>query len=144
MLSAELDIPFFDADDFHPASNIEKMARGNPLDDEDRQPWLETLAARLSAWEREGGAVLACSALNERYRKTLSSQCSAPPRWLMLHAPEEVIAERLVSRKGHFLGQALLKSQLDTLEIPDYGWTFDATASPQEIVNEILTRLRSE
>ena len=66
LLSESLELPFFDADDFHPASNVDKMSRGIPLDDADRQPWLETLACELAEWEKQGGAVLACSALKAR------------------------------------------------------------------------------
>ena len=139
-----LNIPFFDADDFHPASNIEKMASGLPLDDGDRQPWLEKLANNLSDWQEEGGAVLACSALKESYRATLGSQCGKAVQWVILDASEELLAERLAARKGHYLDPALLRSQVDTFELPDYGWRVDVTSSPQEIINSILMRLRGE
>ena len=142
LLSEALEIPFHDADDFHPASNVEKMSSGIPLDDGDRRPWLETLARNLSAWEGNGGAVLACSALRERYRKILGSRCSEHIRWIVLHASEAALADRVASRKGHFFDRRLLGSQLDALEIPHYGWLIDAQPSPREIVNEILLRLR--
>jgi 6-phosphogluconate dehydrogenase/gluconokinase len=141
LLSEALNIPFFDADDFHPASNIEKMAGGYPLDDEDRRPWLETLAGNLPAWEKEGGAVLACSALKESYRATLGARCSESTRWIVLYASEAVLAERLTSRKGHFFDQQLLSSQLDAFEMPDYGWLIDVNSAPEEIISNILTRL---
>ena len=141
LLAEALEIPFHDADDFHPASNVEKMSSGIPLDDGDRRPWLEALASKLSAWEKDGGAVLACSALKESYRTILGSRCSARIRWIVLHAAEAVLADRVASRKGHFFDQRLLGSQLDALEIPDYGWLIDVQPSTQEIVNEILLRL---
>ena len=144
LLSEALEIPFHDADDFHPASNVEKMSSGIPLDDGDRRLWLETLARNLSVWEKEGGAVLACSALRERYRTILESRCSERIRWIVLHASEAVLGDRLASRKGHFFDRRLLGSQLDALEIPDYGWLIDAQPSPREIVNEILMRLREK
>ena len=144
LLSEALKIPFHDADDFHPASNVEKMSSGLPLDDGDRRPWLETLAGNLSAWEKEGGAVLACSALGERYRTILGSRCSERIRWIVLHASEAVLADRLASRKGHYFDRRLLGSQLDALEIPDYGWLIDVRPPPREIVNEILMRLREK
>jgi len=143
-LSEALDVPFYDADDFHPASNIEKMASSLPLDDSDRRPWLETLASELSAWEKEGGAVLACSALKESYRTTLGSRCGESIRWIFLTGSKTVLAERLASRKGHFFDQNLLGSQLKALEIPDYGWQVDIESSPQEIVKTILKRMRGE
>lgn len=144
LLAEALGIPFHDADDFHPASNLKKMSSGIPLDDGDRQPWLDTLSSELSGWEKEGGAVLACSALKERYRTILGSRCTERIRWIVLHANEAVLADRVASRKGHFFDRRLLGSQLDALEIPDYGWLIDAQPSPKDIVNEILMRLREK
>lgn len=144
LLAEALEIPFFDADDFHPATNVDKMSAGVPLDDRDRLPWLDALARKLSAWEKEGGAVLACSALRERYRTILGSRCSERIRWIVLHATEAVLADRMASRKGHFFDRRLLGSQLDALEVPDYGWLIDVRPSPREIVNEILSRLRNK
>ena len=144
LLAEALELPFYDADDFHPASNVEKMSNGIPLDDGDRRPWLDTLASHLYAWEKEGGAVLACSALKERYRTILGSRCGERIRWIVLHANEKVLADRMASRTGHFFDRQLLGSQLDTLEIPDYGWLIDVQPSPQEIVNELLMRLRNK
>ncbi len=144
LLAEALKIPFHDADDYHPASNLEKMSNGIPLDDGDRRPWLDTLASSLSVWEKEGGAVLACSALRECYRTLLGSRCSERIHWIVLHASEAVLADRVASRRGHFFDRQLLGSQLDALEIPDYGWLIDVQPSPQEIVNEILMRLRDK
>ncbi len=144
LLAEALEIPFHDADDYHPESNVEKMSNGIPLDDGDRRPWLDTLASHLYAWEKEGGAVLACSALKERYREILGSRCGERIQWIVLHANEAVLADRMASRTGHFFDRQLLGSQLDTLEFPDYGWLIDVQPSPQEIVNEILMRLRDK
>ena len=144
MLSEALDVPFHDADDFHAASNVAKMANGQPLDDADRQPWLEELAARLAGWQEEGGAVLACSALKESYRATLESKCDETIRWVFLTASEKELAARLALRKGHFFDPDLLASQLEALEVPRYGWHVDTEASPREIVDTILQRLRVE
>ena len=143
LLSEKLGVPFYDADDFHPESNIEKMGNGRPLFDEDRQPWLETLAARMGDWEKEGGGVLACSALKELYRETLASGCEEDLRWVFLTGTEATLAKRLASRQGHFFDRNLLGTQLSALEIPDYGWQVDVEASPEEIVDSILERLRS-
>lgn len=143
LLSGALDLPFIDADDYHPATNIEKMRSIGPLDDEDRQPWLETLAEGLSEWEEQGGAVLACSALKESYRSTLGSKCSGDLTWIVLHGSRELLNDRLVSREGHFIDEKLLGSQLDAFEEPDYGLRLDVNASPDEIVREVLERVRS-
>lgn len=144
LLSEELGVPFFDADDFHSASNVKRMASGRPLNDAERQPWLETLANNLSDWQEEGGAVLACSALKESYRATLASRCGEDIRWIFLTGSEAMLAKRLASRKGHFFDSNLLGSQIEALEIPDYGWQIAIDSSPQEISNAILKRLRSE
>ena len=144
LLSEALGIPFFDADEFHPASNIEKMSKGVALSDTDRRPWLETLARQLAAWQQEGGAVLACSALKESYRSILGSHCTESITWIILLASEALLTERLAARKDHFFNQNLLASQLEALEIPDYGWTFDVKSSQHEIVGTILERLRGK
>lgn len=144
LISDALNVPFYDADDFHPPSNVEKMASGRPLDDADRQPWLEILASKLVDWQEEGGAVLACSALKETYRATLGSRCGRSIQWILLTAPEALLTERLAARKGHYFDRNLLGSQLEALEVPDYGWQIDVQSSPQDIVNTILERLRDE
>ena len=71
LLAAELSYPFIEADDFHTKENVLKMSKGIPLNDEDRYPWLQSLARELEIQERNKGAVLACSALKELYRKIL-------------------------------------------------------------------------
>ena len=142
LLSEALDIPFYDADAFHPSSNIEKMTSGTSLDDEDRKPWLEVLARNLSTWQEDGGAVLACSALKETHRAILGSQCSYSITWIVLHASRAVLSDRLESRKVHFFDQQLLSSQLKAFEAPDYGWLVNAEASPRDIVADVLSRLR--
>ena len=144
LLAEALRLPFFDADDFHPASNVAKMRSGAPLDDEDRLPWLEALAGRLAVWEQTGGAVLACSALKEPYRKVLGSQCSEQIQWVVLNAPPNLLVDRLASRKGHYFDPELLHSQIDAFELPDYGLHIDVASSPEEVVKNILTRLRGE
>ena len=144
LLAQALGVPFHDADDYHPAPNIKKMRNGIPLDDEDRRPWLETLSGKLPAWEQEGGAVLACSALKESYRGILGSQCGDCIQWIVLHAPEELLADRLESRKGHYFDPGLLRSQLDAFESPAYGWHLEMTSSPQKVVNDILMRMDGE
>jgi 6-phosphogluconate dehydrogenase/gluconokinase len=141
LVAERLDLPFYDADDFHPPSNVEKMASGIPLDDADRQPWLEKLASKMADWQLRGGAILACSALKESYRATLESRCSGPVGWVILLGSEELLARRLASRKGHFFDRELLRTQLDALEVPGYGWQMDIERSPREILQEIFERL---
>ena len=140
-LAETLDLSFFDGDDFHPAANIEKMKSGQPLDDDDRQPWLEALASHLPQWDAQGGAVLACSALKEIYREQLASKWGGKIQWVFLTGSEALLRERINGRAGHFFDPALLHSQLDALELPEYGHQIDIAPPPEAIVRLIIERL---
>lgn len=140
LLAEKLNLPFKDADDYHPQANKDKMAAGYPLNDEDRKPWLEILADHMKQWSREDGAVLACSALKESYRKLLSKQDD--PQWVFLDGSYELLKSRLSNRKGHFFKSNLLQSQLDTFEKADYGIHVSIEPSPSEIVSNIINRLK--
>ncbi len=117
-LARELGWPFFDADDFHPPANIQKMSSGIPLDDADRQPWLERLRDLLADEHRAGrSAVLACSALKERYRMVL--RAGAPDvRFVHLEGTAEEIQLLMSRRSGHFMKPGMLASQFAALEPP--------------------------
>jgi len=114
---AGLDVHCKDGDELHPASNIEKMARGIPLDDQDRQPWLDALTdyAREKA-RQHGRCVIACSALKKRYRQTINSAGNVV--YIYLVGSYELIASRMHQRTGHFMPDTLLDSQFATLEDP--------------------------
>ena len=144
LLSDKLQLPFFDGDDFHPEINVKKMESGKALNDQDRQPWLELLASQLALWETKSGAVLACSALKESYRKILVSQCNNEVNWIMLNGSSGLLTERLEQRQGHFMGEKLLQSQLDTLELPDYGWIINVRKTIDEIVTDAYQKLRDK
>jgi gluconokinase len=117
-LAAALGWPYFDADDFHPPSNVAKMAGGVPLTDADRAPWLAALRARIQEIQADGGhAVFGCSALKASYRETLAAG-DPDVRFVHLHGSEALLAERLRHRVGHFMNPELLDSQLATLEPP--------------------------
>jgi gluconokinase len=154
VLAERLRVPFEDADAFHTAPLVERMRRGLPLSDEDRQPWLATLAQRLAAAEREPehvepehaghqptGLVLACSALKATYRAELAVGQPFPRRLAYLAVPEQVLRTRLAERAGHFAGPALLDSQLAALEVPASAETYDGTSSPEALVGEMLERM---
>jgi len=142
LLSKEMNIPFFDADDFHPKENIIKMEKGFPLNDEDRLPWLKKLTENISLWNNKGDAVLACSALKESYRKILSSS-TADIQWIILNGSFELINERLKTRSNHYMKASLLLSQFEDLEIPDYGIHINIEQSPNEIINQITVNIQS-
>lgn len=114
-LSAELGIPFLDADDLHPQANVAKMAAGIPLDDDDRRPWLDAVAARLADAGHDGGLVVACSALRRAYRDRLRA---GAPSLLLVHldGSSELLQSRAAARQGHFMPSSLVASQLATLE----------------------------
>jgi gluconokinase len=108
---------FIDADDLHPPTNLERMAAGVPLDDDARAPWLDAVAAAITARTGAGDeVVVACSALRRRYRDRLRE--AGPMRFVLLDAPEGVLRERLAERLDHFMPVSLLADQLATLERP--------------------------
>lgn len=113
-LAEALGVPYAEADDFHSAEAIAKMAGGTPLTDEDRWPWLRRIRDWMSERPQGRGAVVTCSALKRSYRDLLSA---APVRVRFLHvdAPEEVVRERMELRR-HFMPPSLLASQFATLE----------------------------
>jgi len=141
-LASALKIPFYDADDFHQQSNIVKMEQGIPLQDLDRESWLETLSKNLTQWEAATGAVLACSALKEMYRTALNSGVNNDMTWVYLYGHSELIKERMVGRRGHYFKPELLDSQLADLEPPQYGWHFNISSSADQIVKSVLNKLR--
>jgi 6-phosphogluconate dehydrogenase len=144
-LAALLDLPFKDADDYHSSENIEKMMQGIALQDEDREAWLHLLAQKIEDWHLEEGAVLACSALKERYREILGSKIPAKDLvWIFLHADHEIIAERLKGREDHFFKATLLRSQYEELETAEYGIHINVNTSKNEILKKIMRNLSSK
>ena len=112
-LSERVNRPFFDGDDFHPRSNIEKMSAGTPLTDEDRMPWLSALVEVMKA--NPGGAIVSCSALKKIYRDFLRQQ---PVHFIFLDIAEESVMDRIRLRE-HFFPLSLIKDQFLNLEVPD-------------------------
>lgn len=141
LLSEELEVPFFDGDDFHPKENILKMSKGQSLNDEDRLGWLQSLNELARRELKSNGAIIACSALKESYRKILSDQIHKTVQWVFLKGSFEEIRERIGSRKGHFMGSDLLQSQFDTLEEPSDAIHVDISLTPKKIVQVISNQL---
>lgn len=118
-LGRRLHAPFLDGDGYHPAANKEKMRAGIPLVDEDRWPWLETLAKALhEAAEEKGVAVGACSALKRAYRDFLTDKAGEPILFVHLAGDIDLIRKRIEARRHEFMNPALLDSQFATLEVP--------------------------
>lgn len=116
-LADRLGLAFADADDLHPAANVEKMRGGHALDDADRMPWLDAVGAAL-AEAPAPGIVVACSSLRRAYRDRL--RLAAPDAvFVALEGDEALLAARLGGRRGHFMPAALLASQLAAYEAPD-------------------------
>jgi gluconokinase len=144
MLARELDIAFVDGDDLHPPDNVKRMAAGTPLTDADRHGWLVAIAARLREAKRAGvGLVAACSALKRSYRDLLRSLGDADVRFVYLAGSRPLLAERMATRRGHFMPPSLLDSQLATLEEPspdERAWVCDITQAPHAIVADLVAR----
>jgi gluconokinase len=144
-VAQRLRVPFADADDFHPPANIAKMTAGEPLNDDDRRPWLETIGDWLA--ERCGsGGVMSCSALKRIYRDQLRQHCP-DVEFLHLVGTPEVIGRRQASRPGHFMPPSLLKSQFDTLEpleSDERGVDVDVDQDIDAIVETYLSRTNQE
>lgn len=139
LLASQLGIEFFDGDDFHSASNIEKMKAGQPLDDHDRYDWLKNIngiANKVLA--AHTSAVIACSALKKQYREIISANLKPSIIWIYLHGTKELIQQRMANRKNHYMPVALLQSQFDILEIPNESIKIDISLDPQTMVNTIL------
>lgn len=139
LLAARLAIEFLEGDALHPRRNIERMAAGIALTDDDRRGWLEAIAQRLAAAYAAGsGLVVSCSALKRKYRDTLRGT-QGDLFFVYLQGDRKVLEARVHGRPGHFMAPSLLHSQLDTLEVPqadERSLTCDAAQAPALIVAE--------
>lgn len=144
LIAGGLGAEFLDGDSLHPASNVEKMAAGIPLDDSDRQPWLEEIG-RCFAAAGDRSLVIACSALKRSYRDLIRT--GAPDaRFIHLHGTAELLGARMAARPGHFMPTSLLASQLQTLEplqADEAGVVLDIAHPPAELVREAVAWLRA-
>ena len=143
LLADELGWRFIEADDFHPAANIEKMRNGHPLNDEDRWPWLECLRNQIEQLLAAGkNAVMACSALKRAYRDRLRAGDNI--KFVFLRGDYALVEKQLRGRRGHFMNPELLRSQFDDLQEPkpdEKVLTIELGATPAEIVEKIKTKL---
>lgn len=145
-LARRLGLPFYDADDFHPAANLAKLSRDIPLTDADRQPWLDSLSAGVREWSAHRGAVLACSALKHAFRSQLRRASGGGVRFIFLTGDHRVIASRIQHRSAqgeHTVKDfvKILDGQFRDLEPPTDAIQVDIEQTPEAIVNEILSQL---
>lgn len=142
-LAEELGFGFLEGDDFHPPANVARMAAGMPLTDAMRWDWLRDLG-RAAGRQRDAGVVVSCSALKRSYRDLLR-EAAGPVRFVFPDLPREVVAARLLDRKGHYMPPGLLGSQFDTLERPGRDETDVTTiplaAPPGEVLRATLAAL---
>jgi len=140
-LAAQLGWTFRDADEFHPPANVEKMSRGLPLTDRDRQPWLAAIRAHIDQTLARGeNTIVTCSALKEHYRRIIVPD---PARVTLVHLTGDfaLIAARMRAREGHFMKPAMLSSQFADLEPPRDALAVDIAQPPEAIVAQIRRAL---
>lgn len=142
-----LNFKFIDGDDLHPRANIIKMSNGIPLNDEDRKPWLERINdAAFSIEQKSENGIIVCSALKKAYRDMIR-QGNHNIKFLFLHGDFDLVLTRMQQRKGHFMKAEMLKSQYDTLEIPQNDETdvyhIDIDATFDVVVENTIKKIKS-
>src|SRR5688500_17036805 len=148
-LAEQLGWPFLEGDDLHPRGNVAKMRAGEPLDDDDREPWLESIRCRVAERAAAGaGTVVACSALRRAYRDLLRDGVEGL-FFVHLHASHDVLEARMARRVGHYMPVGLLWPQLDTMEPlgrDEDSVVLDVSGAADEVVaaatEAVLARLR--
>lgn len=138
----KINVPFLDGDFLHSRVNIDKMASGKPLNDEDRKLWLEAINSAIYAMQHTHDiSILTCSALKESYRNMLNKG-NTGVYFIYLKGDFDLIAQRLQNRKGHFFKSDMLKYQFETLEEPskneDNIYVIDVDKTLDEVVNDSI------
>jgi gluconokinase len=145
LLAERLNWELQEGDDLHPPENVAKMSAGIPLDDEDRWPWLDTIAAWIKQKTQNGEpGLVTCSALKRSYRDRLRGPNVV---FVFLNGPRELIEARMASRKQHYMPVSLLHSQLATLEPPtsdENVLEISISGEPEEQVSEVLEVLEGK
>lgn len=141
-LSQRLGIPYRDGDDLHPAANVEKMRAGHPLNDDDRWPWLDRVAAVLAV---DAPVIVGCSALRRAYRDRLRAGAGGPVHFVHLAGSRELLAKRMSARTGHYMPLSLLDTQLAALEppSPDEALTIDIDQTLDAIITAAAKGIRA-
>jgi gluconokinase len=142
-LASQIGAIYFDGDDLHPQANIDKMSRGEPLNDDDRWPWLTLVGEALE--KAEGTLIIGCSALKRVYRDHIREKANGTVIFVHLAGSREVISARMGARTGHFMPTTLLDSQFATLQPPaddEQAVTVDIDQSLDGVVQSIITALK--
>lgn len=145
-VARRLGIKIIDGDDLHPRTNILKMAQGQPLNDQDRAPWLERINdATFSLEQKSEVGIIVCSALKKKYRDQIRHG-NDQVKFVFLHGSFDLILERMQQRQGHFMKVDMLKSQFAILEVPQADETdviaIDISGSFEEVVDRCVTALQ--
>lgn len=142
MLAEKTGYEFYDADDFHPKANIDKMKAGHALTDEDRMPWLDNIHDFAAAGIKTKSIIVACSALKSIYRQRLSKDIETNCRWVLLKGSYQTILHRLQQRKEHYMPASLLQSQFDALEQPGAdAIEADISMTPAAVIQYIISAI---
>jgi len=142
LLARRLGWSYYEGDEYHGAANIEKMAKGIALTDEDRLPWLASIKALIDGCRGSASdAVVACSALRRDYRRYLAADLE-DVRFVYLKGPVQVIRQRMKTREDHYMKAVMLESQFASLEEPDDAIVADIAQSPEDIVARLAVEVR--
>lgn len=139
----ELALTFIDGDDFHPRVNIDKMAAGTPLTDQDRASWIEALAKGISARQPSRDAIIACSALTKFVRDLLRECVTEPLHFILLTADPAIIQQRLTQRPPHFMKPSMLGSQLAALQWPSDATVIDVARPFDAVCGDVVACIRA-
>jgi gluconokinase len=139
---AELALTFIEGDDFHPQHNVQKMAAGVPLTDEDRRPWIDALVHAINARQPRRDVIVACSALSTFVRDRLRAGVTERLHFILLTADPAIIERRLACRPRHFMKAGMLGSQLAALEWPDDAIVVDVSRSLDEVCADVIHYVR--
>jgi gluconokinase len=141
-VAAELALTFIEGDEFHPQSNVQKMAGGTPLTNADRTPWIEALAKGINARQPKRDAVVACSALTRFVRDLLQERVAEPTYFILLTADTSILQQRLADRPQHFMKAGMLGSQLDALEWPSDAMVIDVARPIAAVCSDVVAYIR--
>lgn len=142
-VAEELAFTFIDGDDFHPRVNVDRMAAGTPLTDEDRAPWIEALTTGINARQPSRDVIVACSALTKFVRDLLRESVTGPLHFILLTADPAIIQQRLTQRPPHFMKPSMLGSQLAALQWPSDAIVIDVARPFDAVCTDVIARIRA-